>query len=117
MQLDDILRICTQLKGTSEHFPFDDRTLVFKVMGKMYALIDTIDTQFINLKCDPELAIELRERFSEIEPGYHMSKKHWNSVNLHGNLKQDFIQEMIVSSYGLVVQSLPKKLQHELSLG
>lgn len=117
MQLDDILLICTQLKGTTEHFPFDERTLVFKVMGKMYALIDTLNPDSINLKCDPELAIEYRERYPAITPGFHMNKKHWNTVLLKDDLKREFIQEMIVNSYDLVVSSLPKKVQHELQIG
>lgn len=116
MHLDEILPFCLALKGTTEHFPFDQRTLVFKVMGKMYALIDVETPDSINLKCDPEEAIELRERYVSVQPGYHMSKKHWNTVLLDGELDKNQIQEMIVKSYDLIVKSLPKKLQHELSL-
>lgn len=117
MQLDEILSFCLGLKGTTEHFPFDQRTLVFKVMGKMYALIDVETPDSINLKCDPERAVELRERYASVLPGYHMSKKHWNTVLLNNELNNKEIQELIVHSYDLVVSSLPKKLQHELSLG
>ena len=117
MQLDEILSFCLNLKGTTEHFPFDQRTLVFKVMGKMYALIDVETPDSINLKCDPERAIELRERYASVQPGYHMSKKHWNTVLLNNELSNKEIEELIVHSYDLIVASLPKKLQHELSIG
>jgi len=117
MHLEDILAFCLQLKGTTEHFPFDNRTLVFKVMGKMYALIDVESPDSINLKCDPELAIELRERYSSVQPGFHMNKKHWNTVLLNNELSSKEIEQMIVNSYDLIVSSLPKKLQHELSIG
>lgn len=117
MHIDEILPFCLHLKGTTESFPFDQQTLVFKVMGKMYALINVESPDSINLKCDPELAIDLRERFSAVQPGYHMNKKHWNTITLNGDLSNDFIQEQIVNSYDLVVKSLPKKLQHELSIG
>lgn len=117
MHLDDILAFCLGLKGTTEHFPFDQRTLVFKVMGKMYALIDVETPDTINLKCDPERALDLRERYTSVQPGYHMNKKHWNTISLNGELKNETLRELIVHSYDLVVSSLPKKLQHELSLG
>jgi len=117
MHLEDILSFCLKLKGTTEHFPFDNRTLVFKVMGKMYALIDVESPDSINLKCDPELAIELRERYASVQPGYHMSKKHWNTVLLNGELSSKELEMMIVNSYDLIISSLPKKLQNELSAG
>jgi predicted DNA-binding protein (MmcQ/YjbR family) len=117
MHLDEILQFCLQLKGTTEHFPFDQKTLVFKVMGKMYALIDVEKPDSMNLKCDPERAIELRERYACVLPGWHMSKKHWNTVLLNNELNTNELQELIVHSYELVVSSLPKKLQHELSVG
>ena len=117
MHLDEILQFCLQLKGTTEHFPFDQKTLVFKVMGKMYALIDVETPDSINLKCDPERAIDLRERYASVQPGWHMNKTHWNTVLLNNELSSTQIQELIVHSYDLVVSSLPKKLQHELSIG
>jgi predicted DNA-binding protein (MmcQ/YjbR family) len=115
MDLNGILEFCSRLKGTEETFPFDKTTLVFKVMNKMYALIDINEPNTINLKCDPEMAVELRERYEEITPGFHMNKSHWNTVNLKGNLKETLIQEMIVNSYDLVVKSLTKKLRDELA--
>jgi len=114
MTLNDILTFCNSLPETEETFPFDQKTLVFKVKNKMYGLIDIHNPETINLKCDPEMAIDLREEYEEIYPGFHMNKKHWNTVNLRGNLKESLIQEMIVNSYDLVVKSLPKKLRDEL---
>ena len=115
MDLNDIIEFCSRLKGSEETFPFDKTTLVFKVMGKMYALIDIHESNTINLKCDPEMAIDLRERYEEIEPGWHMNKSYWNTVNLRGILKDSMVQEMIVNSYDLVVKSLTKKLRDELA--
>ena len=81
----------------------------------MFALVDVEDATSINLKCDPERAIELRERYDGIQPGYHMSKKHWNTVSLEGLVDDSLIKELIVHSYDLVVASLPKKLRDELT--
>ena len=114
MNLDSILNFCAGLKGSVQDFPFDEKTLAMKVMGKIYVLTDVEKTEYINLKCDPEKAIELRERYSAIIPGYHMNKKHWNSVAINQDLDDAMIQELILHSYDLVVKSLPKKLQHEL---
>jgi predicted DNA-binding protein (MmcQ/YjbR family) len=116
MHIDDILSFCLALPGTTENFPFDQRILVFKVV-KMYALIDVESPDSITLKCDPERAIELRERYASVQPGYHMSKKHWNTISLNGELDTKELQELIVHSYDLVVKSLPKKVQNELSAG
>ena len=114
MFLDDLRNHCIGKIGVTEGFPFDQKTLVFKVFGKMFALVDVEDPTGINLKCDPEKAIELRERYDGIQPGYHMSKKHWNTVSLEGLVDDSLIKELIVHSYDLVVSSLPKKLQDEL---
>ena len=115
MHLDTILSHCYTLKGTEETFPFGPHTLVLKVMNKMYALIDIESPDSINLKCDPEEAIELRERYNAVQPGFHMNKKHWNTVKLDGEVNDILLKEMISKSYDLVVKSLPKKLQNELS--
>lgn len=117
MQLDTLIQFCFQLKGTEETFPFDQRTLVLKVQGKMYALVDVEEPVSVNLKCDPERAIELRERYDGIQPGYHMNKKHWNTVSLLGAVDESLILELIQHSYDLVVSSLPKKLRDELAAG
>lgn len=115
MNIEELREYCLNKKGTTEGFPFDSETLVFKVMGKMYALtnINWADTS-VNLKCDPERAIELREEYEAIKPGYHMSKKHWNTVNADG-LSDEMVYELIDHSYDLVVASLTKKLKEELA--
>ena len=115
MNVEDFRQYCLLKKGVTEEFPFDEHTLVFKVMGKMFALTGLAREEFaINLKCDPERAEELRELHSEITPGYHMSKKHWNTVNCEGTLEGRLIVELIDHSYELVVKSLTKKLKAEL---
>jgi predicted DNA-binding protein (MmcQ/YjbR family) len=96
----------------TEGFPFDDVTLVFKVKGKIFILLSLDDDPAeLNLKCDPELALDLRERFESVRPGYHMNKKHWNTVVLDGSIHTKEILKMIDHSYDMVVQSFPKKLQ------
>lgn len=107
---------CLSKPGVTEEFPFDENTLVFKVMGKMFALTSVETFAFINLKCDPEKAIELRETYSGVTPGYHMSKKHWNSVVTDFSIPDTLIEQWIDDSYDLIVQSLPKKLKEELKL-
>lgn len=116
MHIDEFREYCLNRKGVTEEFPFDQSTLVFKVMGKMFALCNVDNYQSFNLKCDPEKAIELREEFPDlIRPGYHMSKKHWNTVDAH-SLEISLQKELIDHSYDLVVSSLTKKLQAELKL-
>ena len=106
---------CIAKAGVEEEFPFGEETLVFKLMGKMFALT-TISEQpgSCNLKCDPEKAEELRERFSAITPGYHMNKKHWNTVNWDGSISDPFIMELIDHSYEMVKAGLAKKLLQQL---
>ncbi len=114
MNIERIRNYCLSKKGVTEHFPFDEVTLVFKVMGKMFVLsgLERQPPQ-VNLKCDPEWAIELREEYDgTIISGFHMSKKHWNTVEIH-QLPNDFIKELIDHSYDLVVQGLTKKIRTE----
>lgn len=119
MTIDLIREYCLSKKGSSEDFPFDQDTLVFKVLGKMFALAPLENWEqgkaSINLKCDPEYAIELRERYNSIEPGFHMSKVHWNSVYLYrGEIERDFLFELIDHSYDKVVEKMTKKNRAEL---
>ena len=102
--------------GVTESFPFDNKTLVFKVMGKMFALCDVDSFQGVNLKCDPAKAIELREQFEGVKPGYHMSKTHWNTVEMDGSIPDDLFREWIDDSYNLVVAKLPASLRSQLNL-
>ena len=108
MHFDELIHFCFQLPGATETFPFDKRTLVIKVQNKMFALIDVEDATSINLKCDPERAIELRERYDGIQPGYHMSKKHWNTVTLDGSVPAPTVREWIGHSYTLIASGLKK---------
>lgn len=115
MNIEELRKICVSKKGVEEAFPFNEDVLVFKVMGKMFALTDLSDPVSVNLKCDPDYALELREKHSAIFPGYHMNKKHWNTVMLNSALDDRLIVELITHSYNMVVKSLSRKLQQELS--
>lgn len=115
MDLEKLRTYCLNKKGVTESFPFDDVTLVFKVMGKMFALIGTEPPFKVNLKCDPELAIELREKYDWVLPGYHMNKQHWNTVELWNAESDKQIEEWIDNSYNLIVMSLKKSLKEELN--
>lgn len=115
MNLEEIRDYCLAKPGVTEGLPFGEDTLVFKVGEKLFLLTSiSVGTQF-NVKCDPELAIELRERYSEVRPGFHMNKKHWNTVHTNGSLSRKQIIDMIDHSYMLVLHSLPKKVQEEIA--
>lgn len=116
MNIEAFYNYCLSLPGTTEEFPFDENTLVFKVMGKIYALTDIETFESINLKCDPVRALELRAAYEEVNPGYHMNKKHWNTVSMAGALEDSLILELIDHSYDLVVKNLTKKEQERLML-
>ncbi len=115
MNYEDLQLYCSAKKGVTEEFPFGESTLVFKVMGKAFALcgLDEAEAR-VNLKCDPNRAIELREEYADIIPGWHMNKNHWNTVYLERELYDIFIKELIDHSYDLVVSKLTKKLKEEL---
>ncbi|MGB0895824.1 MAG: MmcQ/YjbR family DNA-binding protein [Flavobacteriaceae bacterium] len=120
MTIEDYRDYCLSKKMVTEHFPFDQDTLVFKVCGKMFALTSLKNweagEQFLNLKCDPDYAQELRDEYESIKPGYHMNKRHWNSVySCHNDIPEKLLYELIDLSYSLVVKSLTKK-QRELLL-
>lgn len=117
MNIEEFRDYCLKKNTVTEHFPFDDKTLVFKVGGKMFALTDVVDFSSINLKCDPERAIELREVYNGVKPGYHMSKDHWNTVAVYEDVPESLILELIDHSYQLIVNSLSKKIKNELSIG
>lgn len=117
MNFDDFREYCLRKPFVSEGFPFDKSTLVFKVDGKMFALADIDNFDSINLKADPEKAIELRESYSGIIPGYHMNKTHWNTVQVNSDVPLDLVYQMIDDSYNLVYSSLSKKRRNELEMG
>lgn len=114
MNIEELDQYCLQKKGVTVSTPFNDVTLVYKVMNKMFALTSMDNFVNLNLKCDPEYAIELRAEHIEIQPGYHMSKKHWNTITLNEGVADSFVYELINDSYNLVVKGLTKKLQQEL---
>ncbi len=114
MNIESFRDYCLSLKGVTEKFPFDETTLVFYVMGKMFCLTDIDAFDLINVKCDPETAIDLRERYPAVIPGYHMNKKHWNSLIMDGTLPESLIKQWVKDSYDLVVAKLPKKLRDTL---
>jgi predicted DNA-binding protein (MmcQ/YjbR family) len=107
MDLDQFREYCFTKKGVTEETPFGPDTLVYKV-GKIFAITSFSIPLAVNLKCDPERAIELREEFEEIQPGYHMNKQHWNTVTCKGRLSDKMLKELIDHSYELIVQSLKK---------
>lgn len=116
MSVEEIREYCLLKKGVTEGFPFDEVTLVFKVAGKMFLLtsLDSNPVQF-NVKCDPQKAIELREKYDFVQPGYHMSKVHWNTVDFNSDASDKMICGWIDDSYDLVVKSLTKKAQAEIN--
>lgn len=118
MNIQDVYEYCMAKPGVTSDFPFDEKTLVIRVGNKMFALIATeAEMLRINLKCDPEKAVELRELHSAVIEGYHMSKKHWNTIDLAlGNLDRNTLLSLIDHSYDLVFTKLPRTLRDEISL-
>ena len=109
MSIEEIREYCLSKLGTTESFPFDEDTLVFKVMGKIFCLTSLSEPNRINLKCDPEKAVDLRERYECVLPGYHMNKKMWNTVVIDGSVSKKLLQEWIDHSRDEVIAKLPKK--------
>ena len=115
MNVEDLRDYCLAKLHVTESFPFDEHTLVFKVANKVFAITGLNRLPHaVNLKCNPDYALELREQYSGVEPGYHMNKKHWNTVVLEEDVSVNELKEMIDHSYNLVVKSLTKKMQKEL---
>ena len=115
MNVEEVHAYCTAFAEVTEEFPFDDTSLVFKVNGKMFLLLPLeADEHFVLTKCDPELAIELRERYDAVKPGYHMNKKHWNTVYLERDMPDAEIRQLIKHSYEKVIEKMPKKERERL---
>lgn len=114
MNIEDLRTFCLSFQQAQEHLPFGEKILVFSVMGKMFCLVDLEYYRWINLKCDPEKAIELREYYTDVTPAYHMNKKHWNSIKPNGNIPDLLVKSWIADSYGLVVRKLPKKIRESI---
>lgn len=111
MNVESIMDYCQSLPLATEDFPFDETTLAFRVLGKIFAMIDLDDTEWFVLKCNPDYAVELRDKYPEIKGAWHMNKKHWNQINLSGELQDDLIQRLIRHSYAEVVRKIPNKLK------
>ncbi|NJB82826.1 MmcQ/YjbR family DNA-binding protein [Wenyingzhuangia aestuarii] len=115
MNIEDLRNYCINKAHVTESFPFDESTLVFKVADKMFALTGLERLPYgVNLKCDPDEAILLRENYEAVSPAFHMNKKHWNTILLEADMTTDEIKKWIDHSYSLVVNSLTKKKQKEL---
>ena len=107
---------CLSLPQVTEDFPFDETTLVFRIGGKIFAMMDLENTEWFVLKCEPEYAIELREHYPEIAPAWHMNKKYWNQLNLFGQLPDNLICSLIRHSYNEVVKKIPKTMKKETGI-
>jgi predicted DNA-binding protein (MmcQ/YjbR family) len=115
MHIEDFRTYCLNKPGTEEGFPFGEDTLVFKVGGKIFAITGLDSDEFrVNLKCNPQYAVELRDQHHQVIPGWHMNKKHWNTVYFEDGLPESLLKELIDHSYELIVASLPKKIQEQL---
>ncbi len=116
MNIEDVREYCLSLPLVTEAFPFDERTLVFRVAGKIFAALDLERSEWVTMKCHPDYALELRDAYVEIEPAWHWNKKHWNQVNLTGHLPSELICSLIRHSYDEVIRKMPKKLKAEYGL-
>lgn len=115
MNVEEFRIFCLEKPAVTEEFPFGPETLVFKVGGKVFALTGLDEINFkVNLKCDPDYAIELRESHEEVKQGYHMNKKHWNTVDFEGSLPEELLRNLVNHSYELVLKSLPKSKRENL---
>ena len=114
MNIEELREYCLSKKAATECFPFDEVTLVFKIGGKIFALTNLDGDLSINLKCDPEKAIELREEYPAVKPGYHMNKRLWNTIEMDASIGDQLIKTWIDDSYDLVVASLTKKQREEI---
>lgn len=116
MNIEQFREYCLSKKGTSEDFPFDEVTLCLRVLGKIFAITGLDSDRFsVNLKCDPDFAIELREQHPEIQPGWHMNKKHWNTVDFEGLLDAHLLRQLVDHSYDQVVKTLKKAEREALA--
>ncbi len=113
--LNDLRKYCGKKPAVLETFPFDEETLVFKVMGKMFALTNvTWAEPAVNLKCDPDWSLILREHYAGVKPGFHMNKRHWNTVDLDGSIPKEEVWEMVDHSYRLVVKGLKRAARDKI---
>ena len=114
MNIEELRTFCLSLPEVEEKFPFDEETLVFYIAGKMFCLAKVTLFKTLNVKCDPDYAIELRERYQAVTSGYHMNKKHWNTITVNEDVKDELIKQWIKDSYKLVILTLPKSKRPNL---
>lgn len=113
MNIEDLRDYCLSLPLATEDFPFDETTLVFRVLGKIFACLDLERPDWVTLKCDAEYALDLRDRYDEIDPAWHWNKKYWNQIRITGRLEKDFILSLVRHSYAEVVKKLKKSERAE----
>ena len=113
MNVESLREYCLSLPFATEYFPFDETTLVFRVVGKIFAMLDLERPDVVSLKCNPDYALQLREEHPEISGAWHMNKKYWNQVNLSGHLEDEFVQGLVRHSYAEVVKKLTRKERAE----
>lgn len=114
MNIEELRVFCLHLEGVTEDMPFDDDTLVFKVCGKMFCFASLSGELKMNLKCDPDEALEIREMFPAVTPGFHMNKRHWNTVSIDGTISDGMLKVWIEKSYKLVIAGLSRKVREQL---
>ena len=114
MNIEEYRAYCLAKKAVTEEFPFDSETLVFKVMGKIFALTSVSEFVSVNLKCDPEKAVELRDQYAAVVPGFHMNKKHWNTIQFDGSISDKLLKTWIDESYQCVINTLPARDKRHL---
>ena len=114
MNIEELRDFCLSLPLVEEKFPFDQETLVFYIVGKMFCLANITEFNSLNIKCDPDKALELRATYQAVLPGYHMNKKHWNTIKLNEDVKDELIKQWIKDSYNLVILTLPKSKRPNL---
>lgn len=115
MNVEKLRDYCLSMPRATEDFPFDESVLAFRVFGKIFAMIDLDDTKWFVVKCEPCYAEELREKYAEIKPAFHMNKRYWNQLDLYGGLSDAMICSLIRHSYSEVVKKLPRKMREEFS--
>lgn len=114
MDIETLRDYCLSLPKAGEYFPFDETILAFRVMGKIFAMIDLEDTEWFVLKCNPDYAVSLRDTYPDISPAFHMNKRHWNQLNIYGSLPDNLVRRLVRHSYALVVRKLPKRIRETI---
>ena len=115
MNIEELRDYCLSLPFVEEKFPFDQETIAFYIGGKIFCLANITEFKKLNVKCNPEIALELRETYQAVLPGYHMNKKHWNTIMVNEDVNDNLIKTWIKDSYQLVIQTLPKSIRQNIN--